>query len=163
MYLLHAREGVLVEPLHPLLGCYGSVVRPGLVALLWLRGREIGDLTTGSCWDWFVVVKCTPYPSLGISRSPYMFVLSPLKYPVPQICWLASSDVPVSALRARLMADAVGTVAVVEELAISPPANRTSPTSAAAGESLVVGLPTLESISFSLGKNVIAVPATRFQ
>ena len=61
------------------------------------------------------------------------------------------------------MADAVGTVAVVEELAISPPTYRTSPTSAAAWESLVVGLPTLESISFSLGKNVIGVPATRFQ
>ena len=53
------------------------------------------------------------------------------------------------------MADAVGTVAVVEELAISPPASRTSPTSAAAGVNLVVGLATLKSVSSSLGKNVL--------
>ena len=37
------------------------------------------------------------------------------------------------------MADAVGTVAVAEELAISPPANLTSPTLAVTGKSLVVG------------------------
>ena len=52
------------------------------------------------------------------------------------------------------MADAVGTVAVVEELAIPPPANQASLTLASAGESLVVGLATLESVSFFLGKNV---------
>ena len=55
------------------------------------------------------------------------------------------------------MADAVGIVAVVEDLVISPPANRTSPTSAATGESPVVGLATLESVSFSLGKIVTDV------
>ena len=53
------------------------------------------------------------------------------------------------------MADAVGTVAIVEELAISPSANRISPTSATVGESLVVGLATLKPVSFSLGKNVV--------
>ena len=61
------------------------------------------------------------------------------------------------------MADAVGTVAVVEELAIFPPANRTLPTSAAAGTNLIVGLATLESVSFFLGKNVIGVQVTRFR
>ena len=61
------------------------------------------------------------------------------------------------------MAEAAGTVSVVEELAISPHANRTSPTSAAAGESLVMGLVALESVSFSLGKNVIGVPSNRFR
>ena len=55
-------------------------------------------------------------------------------------CQLTSSDVSVSALRARLD---------------SPPANRTSPISAAAGKSLFVGLATLESVSFSLGKSVM--------
>ena len=53
------------------------------------------------------------------------------------------------------MADVAGTVAFVKELATSPPANQTSPTLASAGESLVVGLATLESVSFFLGKNVI--------
>ena len=52
------------------------------------------------------------------------------------------------------MADVVETVAVVEELTIPPPANRTSPTSAAAGESVAVSLATLECVVFSLGKNV---------
>ena len=60
------------------------------------------------------------------------------------------------------MADAVGTVAVVKELTIFHLANRTSPTSAAAGKSLVVDLATLKSVSFSLGKNVIGIQATRF-
>ena len=40
------------------------------------------------------------------------------------------------------MTDGVGIVAVVEELVISPPANRISPTLATAGKSLVVGLAT---------------------
>ena len=53
------------------------------------------------------------------------------------------------------MVDAVGTMAVVEELAISLPANRKSPTSAAAGERLIVGLATLKFVSFFLGKNVV--------
>ena len=61
------------------------------------------------------------------------------------------------------MANAVGTVAVVEEFAISSPANPTSPTSAAAGESLVVDLATLEPVSFYLGNNVVGVHTTRFQ
>ena len=61
------------------------------------------------------------------------------------------------------MADAVETVAVVEELAICPPANRTSLASAAAGESPVVALATLESVSFFLGKKMIGVQATRFR
>ena len=51
------------------------------------------------------------------------------------------------------MADAVGTVAVVEELAIPPPGNQASLTSVE--ETLVVGLATLESVSFFLGKNVM--------
>ena len=45
------------------------------------------------------------------------------------------------------MSDVVGTVVVVEELAISRPANRTSHTLASAGESLVVSRATLESVS----------------
>ena len=54
------------------------------------------------------------------------------------------------------MADAVRTVAVVDELAIPPPANRTSSaTSAAAGESLIVGLATLKSVLFYPGQNVM--------
>ena len=55
------------------------------------------------------------------------------------------------------MADAVGTVTVFEELVIYPLANKTSPTSAAAGESPLVGLATLESVSLSLGKIVTGV------
>ena len=76
---------------------------------------------------------------------------------------MTSSDVSVT-LRARSMADAVsaGTVAAIEELVISPPANRASPTSAVAEGSPVVGLTTLESISFSLGKTVTGVEATLF-
>ena len=50
------------------------------------------------------------------------------------------------------MADLVGTVTVVEELAFYSPAYRTSPTSFAAGKSLVVGLVTLESVPSSFGK-----------
>ena len=63
------------------------------------------------------------------------------------------------------MADAVSaeTVAVVEELVTSPPANRTTPTSAAAEESPVVGLATLEPVSFSLGKIVTGAEATWFR
>ena len=65
------------------------------------------------------------------------------------------------------MTDAVsaGTVEVVEKLVVSPPANRTSPTSAAAQaeESPVVGLATLESVSFSLGKIFTGVEATWFR
>ena len=61
------------------------------------------------------------------------------------------------------MANAAGTVAVVEELPISPPVIRASPTSAAAGESPSVDLATLEPVSFSLGKNVIGVQASRFR
>ena len=83
-----------------------------------------------------------------------MFVLPPR---VSLICLLVSSDVSVSALRTRSMADAVGTVAVFEELVIYPLANNTSPTSAAAGESPLVGLATLESVSLSLGKIVTGV------
>ena len=45
------------------------------------------------------------------------------------------------------MSDVVGTVVFVEELAISRPANQTSHTLAPAGESLVVGRATLESVS----------------
>ena len=48
------------------------------------------------------------------------------------------------------MADAVGTVAVVEELAISPHFSRASPTSAAVGKRLVLGLASLECVSFHL-------------
>ena len=55
-----------------------------------------------------------------------------------------------------------GTVVVVEELVISPPANRTSPTSATTGESPIVGLAALESVLFSLGKIVTGVEATWF-
>ena len=63
------------------------------------------------------------------------------------------------------MADEVsaGTVAVVEELVISPPANKTLPTSAATEGSPVVGLATLESVSFPLGKIVTGVEATWFR
>ena len=59
---------------------------------------------------------------------------------VSPICRLTSNDVSVSVLRVRLD---------------FPPANRTLPTSAAAGESLVVGLATLKSVPFSLDKNVM--------
>ena len=78
---------------------------------------------------------------------------------------MTSSDVSVGTLRARLMVDAIflGTLAVVEDLVISPPAKSTSPTSVAAEESPVVGLATLESVSFSLGKIVKCVEATRFR
>ena len=57
----------------------------------------------------------------------------------------------------------IGTVSVVKELPISSPANRTSPTSAAAEKSPVVGLATLEFVSLSLGKDVIGVQATGLQ
>ena len=62
------------------------------------------------------------------------------------------------------MANAVsaGTVAVVEELFISPPANRALPTSAAAEESPVVDLAALKSKSFSVGKVVTGVEASWF-
>ena len=80
------------------------------------------------------------------------------------MCWLTSSDVSVSVLRARWMADAVssGTVAVVEELVTSTPANRASPTSATTKESPVVGMAALESVSISLGKVVTGGGATWF-
>ena len=61
------------------------------------------------------------------------------------------------------MTDVVGTMAIVEKVDILPPGNRTSPTSAAAGERLVVDLATLECVSFFLGKNVTYVQATRFR
>ena len=45
-------------------------------------------------------------------------------------CWLFSSDISVRGLKARSMAEAVSaeTVAVVDEVVISPFANRTSST-----------------------------------
>ena len=70
----------------------------------------------------------------GVGRSPDVFVL-PLKG--SRFCLLTSSDISVSALRARLMAHAVfaGTMVVVEGLVIPPPpSNRTSSTPAAAEE-----------------------------
>ena len=62
------------------------------------------------------------------------------------------------------MADAVsaGTLAAVEELVISHPANRTSSTSAVVEENTVVGLVALGSVSFSLGHTVTGVEATWF-
>ena len=135
------------RPSVPLLGFYGSTTHSGIVAIFWLREHELGDHTTGPCGDRFVAVECTPYCNLGVSRFAYVFIISPK---ISLICWLASSDVSASNLRARSMADAVGTVAVVEELAISPPAYRTWPISAAAGERPVVCLATFESASFSL-------------
>ena len=65
----------------PLLGFDSSAVCPGLVALLWLRRRELGDHAMRPCGDWFVVVRCITYYNLGISHSPYIFVLFHLKYP----------------------------------------------------------------------------------
>ena len=96
----------------------------------------------------------------GIVRSPHVCTPPTLSL----IGWLTSSDVSVSALRARLMADGVSadTVVVVEDLVISPPANSTLPSSTATGESPVVGQATLESVSFSSGKTVRCVSATRF-
>ena len=96
-----------------------------------------------------------------ISRSPY--VCSPPTLSL--ICWLTNSDVSVSALRARSMADTVfaETVAVIEELVVSRPDNKASPSSAAAEESPVVSLATLESVSFSHGKNVKGIEATQFR
>ena len=86
------------------------------------------------------------------NRSPY--VCSTLALPL--ICWLGSSDVSVSALRAHLIVDALsgGTVAIIEELVISLSVNRISPTSTAAEEDPVVGLATLGFVSFSPGKIV---------
>ena len=57
------------------------------------------------------------------------------------------------------MADAVsaGTVAIAEEPVISPPADRALSTSAAAEESVVVGLAALESVSVFLGKIMTGV------
>ena len=115
------------------------------MALLWLQGRELGNHTKGPRGDWFDVVGCIPYSDLRTNPSPYMLVSSLSK--VSLVCWLISSDVSVSALRARPMSDVVGTVVFVEELAISRPANQTSHTLASAGESLVVGRATLESVS----------------
>ena len=56
------------------------------------------------------------------------------------------------------MADAVDTVVVIEELDIPPPASRTSPTSSAAGEILIVGLATLESASFTFAGTGVCRP-----
>ena len=64
----------------PLLGFYGSVARPGLVTLFWLRERGLRDHTMGPCGDWFVVVGCIRYSNLGISHSLYACVL-PSNYP----------------------------------------------------------------------------------
>ena len=61
------------------------------------------------------------------------------------------------------MADEIGTVAIVEEFVISPPPNWTSPTSAEAGENLLLGLATLKSVSFYLGKHFIYVQTTWFR
>ena len=101
------------------------------MALFWLRWREIGHHTTGRCEDWFIFVGCIRYSNLGISRAPYVIFLPSKLF---LVCWLTSSDVFVSALRTRSMVNAVGTVAAVEELAISAPANQTSPNSVATGE-----------------------------
>ena len=62
------------------------------------------------------------------------------------------------------MVDAVSvrTLAAVEELVISPPANRTSSTSAVAEENAIVGLVALGSVPFSLGKTVTGKEATWF-
>ena len=60
------------------------------------------------------------------------------------------------------MADAVGTVAVVEELAVSFAVSRASPTSAAAGESLVVG-PSRSNPYRSPSAKIIGAQATRFR
>ena len=62
------------------------------------------------------------------------------------------------------MADGVSaeTVVAVEDLVIFPPANSTLPSSTATEESPVVGQATLESVSFSSGKTVTCVSATRF-
>ena len=95
-------------------------------------------------------------------QSSSVRVCSPPKLSL--ICCLTSIDVSVSALTARSMAEAVsaGTVAVVEELVICPPANRIPLTLATAEESPVVGLTALESVSFSLGEVVTGVGATSF-
>ena len=71
------------------------------------------------------------------------------------LCCVASRDVSVSAFRAR-MADAVsaGASAAVEELATSPPTQRTSSISAVAAEDRV------RSVSFLLGGTVIGARAT---
>ena len=58
------------------------------------------------------------------------------------------------------MAYAVRTVAVVEELVISPPDNKASPPSAAAGESLRVDLATLKLVLFSTGESLMVDLAT---
>ena len=93
-----------------------------------------------------------PSRQLGICR----FLLS--------CSWLPSSDGCVSSLRARSLAEAVsaGTVAIVEEPVISPPADSTLSTSAAAEESAVLGLAALESVSFFLGKIVTGVETAWF-
>ena len=77
---------------------------------------------------------------------------------------MTSSDVSVSALRARSMADAVsaGILAAVEELVIPPLANWTLSTSAVAEVDAVVGRVALGSVSFLLGNTVTGVEATRF-
>lgn len=59
------------------------------------------------------------------------------------------------------MADAAGTVAVVEKLAVYPSANRTSPTSGATGESLVVG-PSRSNPYRSPPAKIIGAQASRF-
>ena len=71
------------------------------------------------------------------------------------LCCATSRDVSVSASRAR-MADAVsaGASAAVEELATSPPTERTSSISAMAAEDGV------RSVSFLLGGTVIGARAT---
>ena len=91
----------------------------------------------------FVGRNCRPVEKVvyerGVSAVPPTLFL---------ICWLISSDVSVSALRAGLMADGVfaGTVVVVEKLVIFRPANSTLPTLAATEENPVVGLAKLESV-----------------
>ena len=86
------------------------------------------------------------------SRSPY--VSSPLTLPL--ICWLASNDVSVSALRDHLIVDALS--GGTELLS----ANRISPTPTAAEEDPVVGLSTLGFVSLSLGKIVTALSLLGF-
>ena len=102
-----------------------------------------GKLFPSGCGSVFCRLQCRPVEKVvyerGVSAVPPTLFL---------ICWLISSDVSVSALRAGLMADGVfaGTVVVVENLFIFRPANSTLPTLAATEESPVVGLAKLQSV-----------------
>ena len=127
--LLHAREGVPTDPL----SCFWGFMLPRHVPVSrhfsGCRDVSLDTILQGPVGTGLLL------PGINHTLIYVSVVFRTLFLPsiLYLICGLTSSDVSVSTLRARLVADAIGTMAVVEELAIPPPTYQTSSISAAAG------------------------------